>query len=121
MKRIISTVMATAFVLAFGTAYAATLSNGITDFSGGSYDTFAIAPDGGPVAAAEGSQDVVASSNGVTDFSGGGYDLFVIGPVPADINSVEGVSAGGLRMDPAPGNGITDYSGTALDRGEIAF
>lgn len=125
MKRMISILMTAAFVLGFGTAtYAAGLSNGITDFSGRSYDTFEIVPGHSALAAVEGTQDAwVAGYNGATDFSGRAYDTFVIG-MPTDTNSGEGMAAGGLRVDSGPGvvsNGVTDFSGRSGDTGEIGL
>ncbi len=64
---------------------------------------------------------VAAASNGITDFTGGAYDRFDIGPVPG-MNSVESVSAGGLRADDKDRyNGVTDFSGRSYDTGEIAI
>ena len=59
---------------------------------------------------------VAAASNGVTDFTGGAYDRFDIGSVGA-MNSMEGVSAGGLRAgdDVELYNGVTAFSGGGYD------
>ncbi len=120
MKKIFSILMMTAFVFAFGTAYAGVLSNGITDFSGGSYDTFAIVPAAAPQVAMEGSQDGRTMYNGVTDFTGGAYDLFVVALAPAGVNTIEGAAAGGIRLNTVPAfNGVTDFSGSARDDGAI--
>lgn len=60
-----------------------------------------------------------AEFNGATDFTGGAYDRFDIGPAGA-ANSVEAVSAGGLRVeDSGLSNGVTDFSGRSYDTFEI--
>lgn len=60
-----------------------------------------------------------ADVNGVTDFTGGAYDRFEIGPVAA-ANSVEAVSAGGLRAEDSElTNAVTDFSGGSYDTFEI--
>src|SRR5512133_3219979 len=60
-----------------------------------------------------------ADFNGATDFTGGAYDRFDIGPAGA-ANSVEGVGAGGLRVqDSGLSNGVTDFSGRSYDTFEI--
>ena len=62
-----------------------------------------------------------AADNGITDFSGRAYDTFEIAPI-AEVNSVEGVSAGGLRSDDIQiDNGVTDFSGRAYDTFEIGL
>jgi hypothetical protein len=61
---------------------------------------------------------VASAGNGITDMTGGAYDRFDIAPV-ADVNSVEGVSAGGLRDDKVLENGLTDFKGGAYDTFEI--
>jgi hypothetical protein len=120
MKKIFSVLMTAAFVLALGAAYAGSLSNGITDFSGRSSDTFEIVPGVPGLAAMERSQGAMTASNGVSDFSGGSYDTFAIGSAPAGVNSVEGVSAGGLRDDKTPAyNGVTDFLGRSRDTGAL--
>jgi hypothetical protein len=126
MKKIIVFAMTMLFVLALGTAYAA--DNGVTDFTGRSYDTFEI----GPVADSNSMEGVSAGGlraddselgNGVTDFSGRAYDTFEIGL--NDMRSdrwVERESAGGLRASDEPlYNGTTDFSGKAYDRFDIAI
>jgi hypothetical protein len=61
-----------------------------------------------------------AASNGITDFVGGAYDRFDIGPAAA-MDSMEGVSAGGLRDDDmALSNGVTDFVGGSYDAFEIS-
>ncbi len=61
-----------------------------------------------------------AASNGITDFVGGAYDRFDIGPA-STMNSMEGVSSGGLRDDDALlSNGVTDFVGGAYDTFEIS-
>lgn len=123
MKRISVYAMTMVFVLALGTAYAADY-NGITDFTGRAYDTFAI----GPVGEANSVEGVSAGGeragelqvgNGVTDFSGKAYDTFEIDVRPD--RSVERMSAGGMRAEGELGNGITDFSGKARDTFEIGI
>ncbi len=53
-----------------------------------------------------------AASNGITDFSGGAYDRGDIGIALVPMHSMEGVSAGGLRVeDTVLSNGVTDFIG----------
>ncbi len=125
MKKINILMIAIAFTLTLGTAYAAELNNGVTDFSGKSYDTFDIGNGGSSVegASAGGLREdasMMELSNGVTDFTGRSYDTFDISG--ADISSVEGTSAGGLRRDESaaqPYNGITDFAGRSYDTFDI--
>jgi len=104
------------FVISLGTAYAESL-NGITDFSGNTYDSFVAIPAESNGAMIEGSgagglrdwnEGIL---NGVTDFSGNTYDSFVA--IPAESNSAmtEGSGAGGLRdWNEGISNGVTDFS-----------
>ncbi len=117
MKKLLITSITMLFVFSLGTAYAESL-NGVTDFSGSTYDSFvAIPPElNGAMnegAGAGGLRDATEGiSNGVTDFSGSTYDSFVA--IPAESNGAinEGAGAGGLR-DATEGisNGVTDFSG----------
>lgn len=124
MKKTIIYTFAMVFVAAFGTAYAADY-NGVTDFSGKSYDAFEIAPI--PAMSVEGvsAGGLRASDrelyNGVTDFSGRSYDTHEIGMAGTGaMRSVEGISAGGVRAgDKKLDNGVTDFSGKSHDRFEI--
>ncbi len=112
MKRILSILMTAAFVLAFGTASAGALGNGITDFSGASSGTFAINPGGNQGATSEDWHDATLTlSNGVTDFRGGSYETLPAGLGPKDAKSIEGTAAGGLRndKDTVLFNGITYF------------
>jgi hypothetical protein len=78
------------FALTLGSAYAVELNkelyNGVTDFTGRSYDTFEITPmnevKGIEGASAGGLRTGEAAKelyNGVTDFTGRSYDTFEIG------------------------------------------
>jgi hypothetical protein len=61
-----------------------------------------------------------AGNNGVTDFTGRNIDSIEMAPVAA-ANSVESVSAGGLRADEKPlYNGVTDFTGKSYEDFEIA-
>jgi hypothetical protein len=125
MKYTFPILMTAAFVLAFGTASAGELANGVTDFSSRSYDNFEIAPAVNDLSGAKGAHDVsfVTPYNGVTDFRGETHDAFVIGS-PEDMNGIEGTVGGGLRMDATDRvlyNGITDFSGRSRDTGEIGL
>jgi hypothetical protein len=125
MKKILFSITSMVFVLTLGTAYAADmagkgLGNGITDFTGRSYESFDI----GPAHAMDSVEGVSAGglrvadkelNNGITDFSGRSYEAFDIGPAH-DMNSVEGVSAGGLRAaDKGLYNAVTDFTGGSYD------
>lgn len=98
------------FVLGFGVAYAGGLHNGVTDFSGRSYDTFEIGQTAPVVAdnayesSAPGSKRMVEGgvgevSNGITDFSGRSHDTFEIEHGLSDSRVVEGSAAGSLRKN----------------------
>ena len=128
MKKINILMIAIAFTLTFGTAYAAELNNGITDFTGRSYDTFDIGNGAMIGSSVEGvsagglreDTSMKELSNGVTDFSGRTYDSF--GIAGADLESVEGTHAGGLRKDDSavqPYNAITDFAGRTYDTLDI--
>ena len=120
MKKILFYTFAATLLLALGTAYAE--ENGVTDFSGLTYDS---GPVGIPEAAMEGvnaggmreDDPGLILSNSVTDFSGRTYDtLSDIGAsAPAAIEpSVEGTHAGGMREEGFAKeifNGVTDFSG----------
>jgi hypothetical protein len=89
MKKIAIYMMTMVFTLAFGLAYAGEqLNNGVTDFTGRSYDTL----EPNPAIAVTGIESSGAGglrtgdhgvSNGVTDFSDRSYDTFEIGPSAA--------------------------------------
>ena len=111
MKRILLYTFAMVFVLALGVAYAE-VGNGITDFSGLTYD---IGPAGIP-ASVEGvsaggmreAESGLILNNGVTDFSGKTYEE----ALPAEEPAIEASHAGGMRED-APSkpfyNGVTVF------------
>jgi len=125
MKKLLMMSISMLFVFSLGTAYAESL-NGITDFSGSTYDSFVAIPTESNGALIEGSgagglRDATEEiSNGVTDFSGSTYDPLVA--MPAESNGVlsEGSGAGGLR-DATEGisNGVTDFSGRTYDDGAM--
>lgn len=93
MKKIAIYMMTMVFTLAFGLAYAGEQLNGVTDFTGRSYETLELNPaiavnsfeSSGAGSLRAGDYEV---SNSVTDFSGRSYDTFEIGP---------SASGGGLR------------------------
>lgn len=107
MKRIFAIMGAALFMLGFGIAYAG--GNGVTDFTGKTYDTLEIAPAvnvehnafessaAGGIRLAEIDKDQL--HNGVTDFSGRTYDTIEVGPATSGGNFVEGSAAGGLRQN----------------------
>ena len=123
MKKLLFASMLMLFVFSLGTAYAESL-NGITDFSGSTYDSFVAIPEESDAAMLEGSGagglDAASEgiSNGVTDFSGNTYDSFVAIPEESNGAQLEGSGAGGMR-DATEGvsNGITDFSGRTYDGG----
>ena len=85
MKKIAIYMTTMVFSLAFGLVYAGEqLNNGVTDFTGRTYDTRepnpAIAVDSFKSVGADGLRTgEYEASNGVTDFSGRSYDTFEIG------------------------------------------
>jgi hypothetical protein len=86
------------FVFGMGTAYAADF-NGVTDFSGRSYDTFEIETDnGGAKTAYESSAP--GSKRLVEDFNNTGksYDTFEIEMIDSGKRVVEGSAPGNLRQ-----------------------
>ena len=124
------------FALTLGAAYAMEgdreLDNGITSFTGLTYDTVSGI---GPVAVGEVETAVessaaggmrsdepgIAFGNGITDFSGLSYDV-IAGPGPIVSGEMYGEilesgNAGGLRSEePAEvSNGITNFSGKSYD------
>ncbi len=136
-KTMISFAMITVLALTFGAAYAMEggieLYNGITDFSGRSYDNV---PDFGPAANAvvdTGEESSAAGglrsdepgielNNGITDFSGRSYDMVpAFGPAAESEmygETVESANAGGRRSDESVdsiSNGITNFSGKSYD------
>jgi len=81
MKKTVGLMVALMFVVGLGTAYAADY-NGVTDFSGRSYDTFEIAP-AGPAAVSSGYEGSAAGGKrlvgGPADSSRHIHDTFEIG------------------------------------------
>jgi hypothetical protein len=102
MKKITVLLLTMAFTLTLGLAYAGEgLLNGVTDFTGRSYDTF----ETGPVDGANNVESVSAGGlraegkalyNGITDFTGKSHEAFEIGMADR-MNGVESISAGSLR------------------------
>jgi hypothetical protein len=138
MKKITLYAITMVFALTLGVAYAnegnKELYNGVTDFSGKSYDTLANISNVSPGAASEvlmegshagGLRTEVSSKesyNGVTDFSGRSYDTLAdIGNASPGASvgaSVESSNAGGPRAEKSGKvsfNGITDFSGRSYD------
>ncbi|HEY6011340.1 MAG TPA: hypothetical protein VIX18_07725 [Nitrospirota bacterium] len=144
MKKIMILTIAIAAVLTIGAAFAGMVEarggdlmlNGVTNFSGLSYDTPSDAWNIGPAAAErdviEGSSagglrvgdDEIHAFNGVTNFTGKSYDTtsdaWNIGPMDREVvakaNEVTGSAAGGLREGGMkPYNGVTDFSGKSYD------
>jgi hypothetical protein len=107
MKKITYMTMAMVFSLGLGLAYAG--GNGVTDFTGRTYNTLEIAPAASiehnafEGTAAGGTRLVESDNgklhNGVTDFSGRTYDVLEISAAPAASNVVEGSAAGGMRQN----------------------
>ena len=108
MKKITYMTMAMVFGLGLGLAYAG--GNGVTDFTGRTYDTLETShamgvehgayEDGaaaGGIRLAE--NDTEQIHNGITDFSGRTYDTVELNPSPAFSNIAEGSAAGGLRRN----------------------
>ncbi|HYA86699.1 MAG TPA: hypothetical protein VEI57_06520 [Nitrospirota bacterium] len=123
MKKLLVVTISVIFVLALGTAYAES-ANGVTDFSGGTYESLGSVPaeatgslmeDSG--SGAGGLRDSAEIANGVTDFSGGTYES--LGSVPAEATGSlmedSGSGAGGLRDSDEIANGITDFSGRTYE------
>jgi hypothetical protein len=134
MKKFLLYATTIAFVLTLGVAYANAggkdLHNGVTDFSGRTYDTLSdismAAPGavsgaiveglnaGGPRADVPG----LELNNGVTDFSGRTYDTLADIGMAAHGPSVESSDAGGPRTAVSAqefSNEITDFSGRTYD------
>jgi hypothetical protein len=117
MKNIIIIMIVMTFIFALGSAYAGELSNGITDFTGRTYDTLEPAAASSEWIVSSGAGGLVTVEpgkelyNGITDFTGKTDNL-----EPAAMNSrfVESSGAGGMRSE-EPGkelnNGITDFTG----------
>ncbi len=123
------------FALTIGVAYAMEggigLNNGVTNFSGRTYDTLSdigLAAPGAmeDIASVESSEaggmrsadSSIEVSNGVTDFSGRSYDIGTAVPEAMDAASVESSHAGGLRIGEAGielFNGVTNFSGRTYD------
>jgi hypothetical protein len=110
MKKIFAIMGAALFMLGFGIAYAGSgLNNGVTDFTGKTYDVLETAPAavightvfGG--SAAGGillvENDKGELHNGITDFSGRTNDTLEISTAPSVGNFAEGSAAGGLRRN----------------------
>lgn len=129
MKKIFFTTMTTVFALTLGLAYAGdeagkVLTNGVTDFTGRSYDTLGPGP-AGEIAHADGSaagglragEAIVKLYNGATDFTGRSFDTLELGQ-DREIASAESSAAGGLRAGEAMkelSNGVSDFSGRSYD------
>ena len=110
MKKIFAIMGAALFMLGFGIAYAGSgLNNGVTDFTGKTYDVLEMAPAAGiehnvfESSAAGGvrlaENDKEQLHNGITDFSGRTYDMLEISAAPSVGNFAEGSAAGGLRRN----------------------
>jgi hypothetical protein len=104
MKKIIYITMTMVFGLALGLTYAE--DNGVTDFTGKSYDMFEIGPaadishvEGSAAGGLRAGETIEKLHNGVTDFTGKSYDTFEISQAPSDSNVAEGSAAGGLRQN----------------------
>ena len=138
MKKILLYAITTVFALTLGVSYANAggkeLRNGVTDFSGRTYDTLSdismAAPGVSHGAAVESSNagglrsagPDMESSNGVTDFTGRTYDTLsdigMAAPGASRGASVESSHAGGPRTMISGqefSNGITDFSGRTYD------
>ena len=112
MKKILLYTFAMVFVLALGVAYAE-VGNGVTDFSGLTYDI----GSAGITASVEGvsaggmreAGEGLILNNGVTDFSGKTYEG---ANLPAEEPAIEASHAGGMREE-APAkklyNGVTVF------------
>jgi hypothetical protein len=90
--------VAMVFVFGMGTAYASDW-NGVTDFTGRSYDMFEIQAGDGPAktvyeSSAPGSKRVIEDLNN----TGKSYDLFEIELVDSGKRSMEGAAPGSLRQ-----------------------
>jgi hypothetical protein len=138
MKKILLYAITMVFALTLGVSYANAggkeLQNGITDFSGRTYDTLSdismATPGASHGAAVESSnagglrsaEPGMELNNGVTDFSGRTYDTLsdvgMAAPSASRSAAVESSNAGGPRTV-IPGqessNGITDFSGRTYD------
>lgn len=129
MKKILFMTMIMVFALTLGLAYAGdearkVLSNGVTDFTGRSYDTLGLGPAGeiahADVSAAGGlraGKAIEKLHNGVTDFTGRSFDALELGQ-DREIASAESSAAGGLRAGEAMkelSNGVSDFSGRSYD------
>ena len=109
MKKITYMTMAMTMVFGLGLGLAYAGGNGVTDFTGRTYDTLEIAPAASiehnafEGAAAGGIRlaaiDTEQIHNGVTDFSGRTYDVLEISAAPSVENVAEGSAAGGLRRN----------------------
>jgi len=135
MKKILLLTLAMGFALAWSSVQADAMTamsgekeihNGVTDFSGQSYDSLSIWPGeatGGWVEheAAGGYREEVPSLpsyNGVTDFSGRTYDSPEFGFAGKTGGWMESTSPGGYREEERnwkPYNGVTDFSGRTYD------
>lgn len=107
MKKITYMTLAMVFGFALGLANA---GNGVTDFTGKTYDVLETALASVPGNVDEGSaaggvrlteSDNEKFHNGVTDFSGRTYDVLEISAVPSVENVAEGSAAGGPRRNMA--------------------
>jgi len=113
------------FAFVIGTAYAESM-NGVTDFSGLTYDSLVVIPEESNSAMIESSgagglsDPIEGTSNGVTDFSGLTYDSLVVIPEESNDAMIEGSGAGGLHESiEGITNGVTDFSGGTYDAGAM--
>jgi hypothetical protein len=115
MKKIFFMTMTMVFALTLGLAYA---GNGVTDFSGRSYDTLGPGPAGKIAHAGSGAGEAVAAlHNGVTDFTGRSYDTLELAQ-NREIAQMEGSAAGSMRADESKKglfNGVSDFTGRSYD------
>lgn len=122
MKKTLIAAIAMVAATGLGTAYAG-LGNGVTDFTGKSYDVFEIAPAADMKAyessAAGSRRDAGELYNGVTDFTGRSYDRFEIQAARPMEPVIEGSAAGSKRELGVLHNAVTDFSGKSHDNLEI--
>lgn len=135
MKKILLLALAMGFALAWSSVQADAMTsmsgekeihNGVTDFSGQSYDSLSIWPGEATSGwveheAAGGYREEAPSLpiyNGVTDFSGRTYDSPEFGLAGKTGGWMESTSPGGYReegVSPKLYNGVTDFSGRTYD------
>ena len=101
------------------------IHNGVTDFSGQSYDSPGISPSEASsgwveheAAGGYRGEENKALYNGATDFTGRTYDSIEIGPASEAGGWVESMGPGGYReeeMNQKLYNGVSDFSGRSYD------